>query len=563
MTPPPPADPGATLPPPAKSGADPSSDAAYLASAAACAVLVAIPFLVVTLPPITDLPQQTAQVRLLLETLGEDDGPYRVQWLSPNKLGYLPLLLGWLAAPPLGAGRLGVLLIGLSWVAALHLLARAFRRPAAAAALASVFFFNHLTYWGLLNFVAGLPVFALWLVIVERLERGRAGRHAGLKLLATATLLYLAHVLWLAAGLAWLVVSTVVRRLPLGVLGRRLAWTAPILGVALVWYPQLERSGFVSNTVWGRSPFGRLHPLWHLNSAFGGLEGAVEPALALAVAGWLLLGLVQDLRLARGGGVHRGLLLAAAMLIAAALCLPAVIQSTIFFASRWLPMGVVLLVLALPQPRLGKRALRAAVPLVVLASLSAATAAAWITFETRELDGLDQSLAAAPAGERLLGLDFVRTSKIIKGYPFYHCYAYAQVLHGSDLARPFTNLGSSLVVFRDLPRTFPWTEGLDWRARKIRKSDMDHFGAVLIFGPPSAHAPFLADPRLTPVTEDRPWRLYLVDPGEIPPRPPRLQRGEEKPAGELSRRRLQTTDGTADHVESTRQEAPRQDPRGS
>jgi hypothetical protein len=537
MTAPAPDDRGATPAPPPKGDGDASSDAAYLASAVACAVLLAIPFLVVTIPPITDLPQQTAQVRLLLETLGAGDGPYRVQWLGPNKLGYLPLLIGWLAAPPLAAGRLGVLLLGLSWVAALHLLARATRRPAAAAALASVFFFNHLTYWGLLNFVAGLPAFALWFAVVERLEPGRVGRRGGLKLLAAAALLYLAHVLWLAAGLAWLAASTLVRRLPLGDLARRLAWTAPILGLALAWYPQLERSGFVSNTVWGRSPFGRLHPMWHLNSALGGLEGAVEPVLALVIAAWLLLGLVLDLRVARGAGVHRGLLLAGAMLVAAALCLPAVIQSTIFFASRWLPMGVVLLVLALPQPRLGRRALRAAVPLVVLASLSAATAAAWIKFETRELDGLHASLAAVPPGERLLGLDFVRTSRLIKGYPFYHLYAYAQVLHGCDLARPFTNVGSSLVVYRDLPRTFPWTEGLDWRARKIRKSDMDYFGYVLIFGPPQAHAPFLADPRLTPVTEDRPWRLYRVGHGgENPARSPLPPEGEEKPAGQPLRR---------------------------
>ncbi len=486
---------------------DPSpGDRAYLVSALACAALVAIPFLAVTIPPITDLPQQTAQVRLLLETLADADGPYRVQWLNPNKLGYLPLLLAWLAAPKIAAGRLGVLLIGVAWVAALHLLARATRRPAAAAALASVFFFNHLTYWGLLNFLAGLPVFALWFVLLERLGARDAGWRGGVKLLAISVLLYSAHVLWLAAGLAWLVASALLQRLPWVGLARRLIWTLPILGVALLWYPQLERTGFVSDTVWGRSPLGRLHPEWHLNSALGGLEGAVEPALALVIAGWLLLGLIQ----ARTAGIHRSLLLAGAMFVAAALCLPAVIQSTIFFASRWLPVGVVLLVLACPQPRL-RPVLRSAVPYVVLASLTMAAAAAWIAFEDRELDGLHESLAAVPPGERLLGLDFVRTSEHIKGYPFYHLYAYAQVLHGCELSRPFTNLGSSLVVFRDVPRKFPWTEGLDWRATKIRRSDMDHFGYVLIFGRPDAHALFLADERLEPVTADRPWRLYRVN----------------------------------------------------
>ncbi len=466
---------------------------------------MAIPFLAVTFPPITDLPQQTAQVRLLLETLAGGDETYRVQWLSPNKLGYVPLLLAWLTVPEIDAGRLGVLLNGLAWIAALHLLARATRRPAAAAALATVFFFNHLTYWGLLNFLAGLPVFALWFVVLEGLGKERGGWRDGAKLLVISVLLYAAHVLWLAAGLAWLVASTLLHQLPWADLARRLAWTMPILGVALIWYPQLQRSGFVSDTVWGRSPFGRLHPEWHLNSALGGLQGNVEPVLASVVAGWLLFGLVQN----RGRGVHRSLLLAGLMFVTVSLSLPAVIQSTIFFASRWLPMGIVLLVLAIPQPRLGP-VLRTAVPYVVLASLTAAAASTWIAFEEQELDGLHESLAAVPPGERLLGLDFVRTSERIKGYPFYHLYAYAQVLHGNELARPFTNLGSSLVVFRDVPREFPWTEGLDWRAMKVRKSDIDHFGYVLIFGRPDAHALFLADERLTPVTAERPWRLYRV-----------------------------------------------------
>ncbi len=468
-------------------------------------MLLAIPFLAVTIPPITDLPQQTAQVRLLLETLANDDTPYRVQWLNPNKLGYLPVLIAWLTVPEIAAGRLGVLLIGIAWVVALHFLARTTGRPAAAAALATVFFFNHLTYWGLLNFLAGLPVFVLWFVLLERSDQDPVDWRDGAKLLVTAVLLYAAHVLWLAAGLVWLVISALLKKLPWVDLARRLLWTSPILIVALVWYPQLQRSGFDSDTVWGRSPLGRLHPEWHLNSALGGLEGRVEPVLALVIVGWLALGLIQT----RGRGVHRSLLLAGTMFIIASLSLPAVIQSTIFFASRWLPMGVVLLVLALPQPGL-RPVLRAAVPYVVLASLTAAAASTWIEFEEQELDGLYESLAAVPPGERLLGLDFVRTSERIKGFPFYHLYAYAQVLHGNDLARPFTNLGSSLVVFRDVPREFPWTEGLDWRAVKVRKSDMDHFGYVLIFGRPDAHALFLADDRLTPVTDERPWRLYRV-----------------------------------------------------
>ncbi len=510
---------------PSSSLTGPSPDLAYLISALVCSLLVAIPFLAVTLPPITDLPQQTAQIRLLFDALGNDESPYQVQWLNPNKLGYAPLLAAWLTQSPVAAGRIGVLWIGLLWVVALHIVARATGRPAATAALAAIFFFNHLTYWGLLNALIGLPVFAGWFILLDRMGDGAARSRDGLKLLSVAVLLYLAHVLWLAVGLAWMVISALVARLPWRPLAVRLAWISPIFLAALIWYPHLRRSGFVSDTVWGRSPWGRLHPEWFLNSALGGLEGRIEPIVLLAVLAWLLLGLSPLLtpRILKlvgrqtatssldpsGDRGHRGLALAGLFFVALSLCLPGVIQSTIFFASRWFPVGIVLLVLACPKPRLGPW-LGRVVPYVLLASLTVTTASVWIDFEDRELDGLHQSLAAIPPGQRVLGLDFVRTSERIKGYPYYHLYAYSQVIHGSELARSFANFGSSLVVFSDMPREFPWTEGLDWRAKKIRKSDMDHFQLVLIFGGPEVHALFLQDKRLKPVTGDRPWTLYRV-----------------------------------------------------
>jgi len=482
----------------------------YVLSAMACSLLLAIPFLSVTIPPITDLPQQTAQVRLLLETLGNEASPYEVQWLNPNKLGYAPLLTAWLATTPLAAGRVGLMLIGFLWIAALHYLAQSVRSPPAAAALATVFFFNHLTYWGLLNALIGLPVFVLWFSTIERLPTDRLDWRGGSRLLAVALLLYLTHILWLAVGLTWLAVATLTAKLPMQArircFGLRLAWVSPLLVGALAWYPQLQKSGFVSDTTWGRSPLGRLHPEWFLNSAFGGLEGRVEATLGLAIVGWLFLGLLMNWR---KGRVRTRLLLAGAFFVGLSLCLPAVMQSTIFFASRWLPVGIVFLVLACPQPRL-RPLLQNTVSFTILASLTLATTATWLAFEDQELDGLHESLAAVHPGSRVLGLDFVRTSERIKGYPFYHLYAYTQVMHGGQLSRSFANFGSSPVVFRDMPRKFPWTEGLDWRAKHLRRSDIEHFEYVIVYGRPPTHAPFLADERLTVVTAPRPWRLYRV-----------------------------------------------------
>lgn len=485
-------------------GRSPATSAWWL-SAACCALLVALPFVCVTTPPITDLPQQSAQIRLLLETVGNDQSPYRIQWFDPNKLGYLPLAAGWLLAPPLRAGGAGMVLIGWAWVVAIHGLTRAAGRPLANAPVASLFFFNHVTYWGFVSFLTGLPAFILWLVL---LRRPAAGWRRGTAIAGGAFLLYAAHVLWLAAGTAWLLLDAVLARRPWREAAVRSAWTAPALLAVAFWYPRFAASGFDSATVYGHPPWQRLHPDWLVGTALGGLRGPVPGLVLLAVAGWLALALWQG-RERLASTIERPLLAAGLGFLLAALLLPGVRQHTIFFASRWLPVAAVFLVLALPAPRL-RPVLRRTLPLLVLGALSLATANAWRDFERDELAGFHRALEALPAAPRLLGLDFVRQSPRIRDYPYYHLYAYGQVLRGGTLNRSFADQASSLVVFRQLPKTYPWTRDLDWRAHTVRRSDVAYFDHLLIFGDEAIHARFAADPRLDAVTTGAPWRLYRV-----------------------------------------------------
>ncbi|MCP4663765.1 MAG: hypothetical protein GY856_50925 [bacterium] len=494
----------------------------YLVSAVLCCGLLALPFLLVTIPPITDLPQQTAQIRLLFEALGDESGPYLVQWLHPNKLGYLPLAACWGVAGPLAAGRMGLLVIALLWAAAIHALAHARGRRPAAAVVATLFFFNHTTYWGFLNCLIGLPVFVLWFLFERRLG-GAVGWRDGLRLCLAAALLYSAHVLWLAAGLIWLLAAAWVPRPGKPAIRQRLtrvaqglAWVSPVLMAVALWYPRLVAAGGDIRTFPGRPPFERLHPGWLLGSAFGGLQGKVEWMLALAVVGWLLLGLWQN-RTRLGQATDRRLLLAGLVFALAALTLPEVHRHTIFFASRWTAPAAVFGVLALPPPRLRPLA-EWALPWLLFAALITATANRWVAFERDELTGLEESLIRLPSGQRVLGLELVRTSPRIKGFPYYHLYAWAQVLHGGELNRSFADEGSSLVVFRDLPHEYPWTGGLDWRPRRLRLSDVPHFDYAIIHGDSRTHARFAADPKLIAVTTGGAWRLYRVaapqrDPG--------------------------------------------------
>ncbi len=245
-----------------------------------------------------------------------------------------------------------------------------------------------------------------------------------------------------------------------------------------------------------------------LSAAFGGLQGRLEPIVALAVVGWLTAGLWQH-RAALAAAGDRRLALAGVLFLLAALALPGVHRHTILFASRWIPPAAVFLVLACPPPRLNA-GLRHAVPWLLVVTLAGATSAAWMGFEQEELDGLEECLAALPPEQRILGLALIRTSPRIRGFPYYHLFAYAQVLRGGELNRSFADEASSLVVFRDLPKKYPWTDRLDWRPERFRESDRDHFQFLIAYATIETHGSFLRDPHLEPVTPERPWRLYWV-----------------------------------------------------
>jgi len=134
----------------------------------ASALLALTPFFVVTFPPITDLPQHLAQVRLFGEALADPHGPYGIQWWTPYSLQYALLGLCRAIAPPLLAGRLAFAICALLWVATAHALAANRARSPPAAVLVSLFVFCNVLYWGFLSFAIGWPVFAAWMLAADR-----------------------------------------------------------------------------------------------------------------------------------------------------------------------------------------------------------------------------------------------------------------------------------------------------------------------------------------------------------------------------------------------------------
>jgi hypothetical protein len=475
--------------------------------AAGLFVLAIVPILLAPFPPATDLPQHIAQIRLFKEALADPGGLYVIQWLGPNNLIYA-FLLAFCAVLPVGlVARASLILIVLLWMAAIHGLGAGRSRTLATVTVASLLIFNQSFYWGFLNFLIGFPAFILWFALTTRDSR-RTSWSLWAALAGTSALLYGSHALWFAAGGAWLVAISMIKKVPFRAILWRLSALVPCGLITLLWYPHLSGSrataGFDTAAHW--SPlFDRLASF--LDAAFGGIRGPVETVVFVFVLLWAGLSIWQNRNQLRGL-VDHDLLAAAFFFLAIVIVSPDKYMNTIFFSSRWFPPAMIFLLLALPSPsvpRLSSKSLALAVAALFLLM----TTVVWRTFETKDLSGFKGSLERIPDSSRVLGLDLIKESENIKGRPFLQLFAYAQVLRGGELNFSFAEHYSGLVAYKT-KREIRWTPGLEWQGSNVRRSDFAFFDFVLVNGEEKDHRMLSTFAELSPATHSGRWRLYKV-----------------------------------------------------
>ncbi|MBM4397736.1 MAG: hypothetical protein FJ087_18860 [Deltaproteobacteria bacterium] len=474
-------------------------------------MLAAHPFLAVTIPPATDLPQHVAQVGLLGEALAGRAPELAVNWIAPGNLGYAAVALAGAVLPPFAAGRVALMLVVLAGVAAAWIVAERRGRPIGAVVLAAALAFNHSLYWGFLPFLAGWPVFLAWVHAVSPASpRPVTARRTAL-LAGLGLLLYASHALWLAAGVAWVTLETVRRPPAGGGIAARAAALLPAAALAALWYPAMAAAraegGFDVDAHWFTTPLARLDPRWLADAMLGGIRGPVEAVVAAGVAAWVALGLRtrrRDLREACDGP----LVAAGLLLVAVALLGPDKYLNTLEFGGRWFPIGVSLLLLGLPAPAV-REWLAGAAAAALLAALSASTTLAWMRFEHEDLSGLAGAIEAVPAGSRVLGLDMVKQSDVVKGRPFVQAPAWVEPVRGARPAFSFAEHSTGLVTRTDT-RAPPWTANLEWAAEHVKPSDFGYFDHVIVNGADAVHAGAAASRELEPVTTTGRWRLYRV-----------------------------------------------------
>jgi hypothetical protein len=326
----------------------------------------------------------------------------------------------------------------------------------------------------------------------------------------TAWLLYEAHALWFAAGLLWLGFRHIVLRDNLRVTLLRLSCTFPTLIMAAIWYPGLSQSGFTSETFLISTVWQRLLSSWLFESAFGGLQGWLEPFAFAVLAVWIAMAVVGRQKTSRAA-FDRELLASGLLLTVLALFLPYLYSGTIQFAERWFPIAMLLLMLASPAARLPVLIQRA-IAAGSIAVFCLVTTLSWKAVESREFSGLTEATEALPPSPHVLGLDFLARSSIVRvRRPFLQTFAYSQVLRGGRLSFSFAEHASSLVVFKPGYES-SWTEQLDWYPERVRRSDIIAFDYLIISGDEVVHEFFSMYELTEPVTRTGVWRLYRVNP---------------------------------------------------
>ncbi len=459
--------------------------------------MISIPFLAVRFAPITDLPQQVAQIRLATEMMAGSGAPYALNWVGPNRVSYGLLAAGWRLLDPLAVGRIVMLAIGLLWLGAVHALAARRQRSIGAALLASILFFNHIVYWGFYSFALGFPAFLACMLL---LSSERRGPKQAVLVGIGGFVLFACHALWFGAGLAWFGL----RALLLRPRARVIAWPAialgPVVLLAAIWYPLLGKGGLQTPTEWGTLPWARLSPVWIIDAALGGIRGPLEVGVIILLAAWIGLGLRQ-----RGNTADRELLWAGAMLAAAALLLPHRFANTLQLGARWVPAALTLVLLGAPAPRLPRW-----LPAAFLALFCLLAAGRWVEIERRELSGLEETLEALPPAPRILGLDYAIQSPRLKvTRPYLQLFAYGQVVQGGELNFSFADFATSLVVY-DPPRRKAWTPNLEWHPHLVRQGDFRYFTHAIIGGDEGIHRRFAEHPGIDPATNTGRWRLYAL-----------------------------------------------------
>jgi hypothetical protein len=460
------------------------------------------PLFYVRYPPLQDLPQHLAAVRVLHDygnpafgfqqwfTLDLLDTQYLSYYLAAHGLSYL--------VDVELANRLliAVMLIAIPY--ATRALLESLGKDGRVCVLTLPLAYNAHLILGFFNFIAAIPLCLYGVALAVRLRRAYSHGRA-LWLALCITVCFYTHVVPFALLALSVGLIGCTRDLPAAVRG--LAPLVPACGAALIW----------TRT----SPAGQATA-----SAAGGAAQAVKPefqpaAVAMReVPRWLtdVLGGPEDLRLL----IAWALLLALVFVLATVeralgrmqpapdrlgaslalrlwaippICVLAYFVLPTGYAWIWpiaprFPLLCALwLVVVLPRFSLG-RPLVLALALLLSGTSFHLVGKAFARFEREEVGDFDQALQTIPPRQRVVGLVFERYSSHVAFAPFLQYVAYYQARRGGLVMFSFADFPQSPFHFRADRRPPPVPPRWEWLPQRVRPSELRFYDYALVRGGP-------------------------------------------------------------------------------
>jgi hypothetical protein len=503
----------------------------FAALAAGCV----FPLFYVRYPPVQDLPQHVATVRVLADFGDPALGFARYFTVDLLRTQYLAYYLcAQLLAQVMDVELACKLLIAAS-LAAAPLAARglleSLGKDGRLALLLFPLTYNAHLVLGFLNFLAAIPLLLYGLTLAVRERRTPAPRRAvALALLAVVT--FYTHVVpfaVLALGVVLVACARDLRRFARGVLP-----LLPAAIAALIWLAQSPAGQATWTAARGtdaaRKPFfmpaeqaWAETPRWLTDVLGGGVGLDLLYAWLALIALSLLLAAAERIARLRGAAPSPAAPDALSRSLALRLALLAPLCAALYFVSptsydwiwpiaqRFPLLAAVFLVVALPGFRIGKSLL-----LVLAIALGAASShyagKAFAAFEREEVGDFDRALEQLPGGQRVVGLIFDRGSRHVAFSPFIHFVAYYQARKGGAVMFSFAEFPQSPFRFREdnrPPRVPPRWEWLPQRVRP--RTELGFYDYALVRGGPGAIA--RGGSGFTPAYRGERWSVWKRSPG--------------------------------------------------
>ncbi|MGD8862963.1 MAG: hypothetical protein PVI30_23315 [Myxococcales bacterium] len=493
----------------------------YAGLAAACVW----PLFYVDYPPIQDLPQHLAAIRVLHDYGDPQLGFARYFEIDLWRTQYLAYYVAAdLLAYPLGVELANRVLIAASLMAtpyAARALLTALGRDGRMSILLFPLAYNAHLILGFLNFIAAIPLMLWGIALAVKQRRAPSARRgAGIALVSLLT--FYTHVVpfaLMALGIGLVALSRDVKQTLRGGLP-----LVPATVAALVWVLKSPAGQATVTAAAGaeRGPKPRFQtvdralselPRWMTDVLAGDQDRWLLWAWVTVMGASLLAGLLARVRrdtVAVPDALSRSLSLRLGLL--APICALLYFVTPVSYDWIWpiaprfpLLCAVFTLLLLPPLPPLAGH-LAIAAGLLIAAANFHYVGDAFAGFDDEEVGDFDRALSSIPKGKKVVGLIHQRRSRHVAFSPFIHFVAYYQARRGGAVMFTFADFPQSPFRFRDDDRPPRVPPRWEWMPQRVRPSQLDWYDYALVRGRPGQ----LARPGsgFAPVYRGKRWSVY-------------------------------------------------------